>query len=101
MLDAFDNIRWIALGYLALGGVLMALQSILAPDTYFGGYIPRHEGWWRCCTIRPYLAFLKIYMGSKVLLGFTSSTLSYTYYFRTGSCLIINKILLPNFIKLI
>ena len=30
-LDTFGVIGWIALGCLALGGVLMALQSILAP----------------------------------------------------------------------
>ena len=38
-LDTFDIIGWIALGCLALGGVLMALQSILAPGAYIGGYI--------------------------------------------------------------
>jgi len=38
-LDTFDIIGWIALGCLALGGVLMALQSILAPGAYIGGYV--------------------------------------------------------------
>ena len=38
-LDTFDIIGWIALGCLALGGVLMVLQSILAPGAYIGGYI--------------------------------------------------------------
>jgi hypothetical protein len=38
-IDTFDIIGWIALGCLVLGGVLMALQSILAPGAYIGGYI--------------------------------------------------------------
>jgi hypothetical protein len=38
-LDTFDIIGWIALGCLALGGVLMALQSIIAPHAFLGGYI--------------------------------------------------------------
>ena len=38
-LDTFDVIGWIALGCLALGGILMALQPILAPGAYIGGYV--------------------------------------------------------------
>jgi len=37
--DPFNTLGWIALGCLALGGVLMVLQSILAPGAYIGGYI--------------------------------------------------------------
>ena len=38
-LDTFDVIGWIALSCLALGGILIALQSILAPNAFIGGYI--------------------------------------------------------------
>ena len=38
-MDTFDIIGWIALSCLALGGVLIALQSILAPNAFIGGYI--------------------------------------------------------------
>ena len=38
-MDTFDIIGWIALGCLALGGILMGLQGILAPGAYIGGYI--------------------------------------------------------------
>ena len=38
-LDTFDVIGWIALSCLVLGGILIALQSILAPNAFIGGYI--------------------------------------------------------------
>ena len=34
-----DIIGWIALSCLLLGGILIALQSILAPNAFIGGYI--------------------------------------------------------------
>ena len=38
-MDTFDIIGQIALSCLALGGILIALQSILAPNAFIGGYI--------------------------------------------------------------
>ena len=38
-MDTFDIIGWIALSCLALGGVFMALQFIISPGAYVGGYI--------------------------------------------------------------
>ena len=38
-MDTFDIIGWIALGCLALGGILMGLQGVLAPGAYIGGYV--------------------------------------------------------------
>ena len=37
--DPFNTLGWIALSCLLLGGILMALQSILAPNAFIGGYI--------------------------------------------------------------
>ncbi len=39
LIHLINTLGWIALGCLALGGVLMVLQSILAPGAYIGGYI--------------------------------------------------------------
>ena len=37
--DPFNTLGWIALSCLALGVILIALQSILAPNAFIGGYI--------------------------------------------------------------
>ena len=36
--DPFNTLGWIALSCLALGGILMALQSIIAPYAFIAGY---------------------------------------------------------------
>ena len=37
--DPFNTLGWIVLGCLLLGGILIALQSIIAPHAFIGGYI--------------------------------------------------------------
>jgi hypothetical protein len=39
MNDPFNTLGWIVLGCFVLAGVLIALQSILAPNAFIGGYI--------------------------------------------------------------
>ena len=37
--DSFNTLGWIALSCLALGGILIVLQSLLAPNAFIGRYI--------------------------------------------------------------
>ena len=37
--DSFNNLGWITLGFLLLGGVFFVLQPILDHEAYIGGYV--------------------------------------------------------------
>ena len=38
-IDPFNTLGWIVLGCLVLAGILIALQFIIAPNAFIGGYI--------------------------------------------------------------